>query len=472
MVDDLEKRSDEGEEPPEENLEQVPGPEEISTPEDALRELEALLEGAEVPVEGEEDTSSGPESMPGEEQEQAQEEAAGGEGGEKAELWKKILEQADQVDEREYGGIEDLEQLVGEAAGGEETGEEEAGAQEAGEEEPEVSEEPGTTPEPEAEPAGAPVEEDVLEVDAAAAEEEETGVEPIEGLEVSEPGAAGIDTELLEGLEVSAPGGELTEPEAVDAAAAPAEEIKVEEISRDDLVLSEVPDSDTIEGLEELEKKLEGTIESFESSASGEEAVEGIEAIGDDDSLTAEPGETTGPDDDSLTTEPEETTGPEDALAALEAELAGEGEDAPEAAAGGPEPDAGSEEPGFEMEPEEAAPEEAPALEEVGGEAPALEGQEEEEEEGELEAAMPGLEEVEEVEEVAAATEEEPAVAESGGVRINDSEDSIRVAIKAEILIAQGKREEALRLFEALHLWEPDRGSFKQRVEELRRQPE
>ena len=53
--------------------------------------------------------------------------------------------------------------------------------------------------------------------------------------------------------------------------------------------------------------------------------------------------------------------------------------------------------------------------------------------------------------------------------QIKDADDSIRIAIQAEIIAAKGHTKEAIRLFEALHLWEPDRASYKERLDELRR---
>jgi len=96
-----------------------------------------------------------------------------------------------------------------------------------------------------------------------------------------------------------------------------------------------------------------------------------------------------------------------------------------------------------------------------------------------------GLEELaieEEVEEVGAGAGEEEvlsalkedlvsggAPSESGTIQINDAEDAIKIAIQAEIVATKGHTKEAIRLFEALHLWEPERASYKERLDELRR---
>ncbi|MFC1559380.1 hypothetical protein ACFL39_02195, partial [Gemmatimonadota bacterium] len=61
----------------------------------------------------------------------------------------------------------------------------------------------------------------------------------------------------------------------------------------------------------------------------------------------------------------------------------------------------------------------------------------------------------------------------SGAISNND--DSVIAAIQAEILAGKGLFNEAVRLFEALQIWEPDRESYRVRLEELRRltqQPE
>jgi len=71
---------------------------------------------------------------------------------------------------------------------------------------------------------------------------------------------------------------------------------------------------------------------------------------------------------------------------------------------------------------------------------------------------------------------EETAVAEFGvSAAITNADDSVMVAIQAEILAGKGQFNEAVRLFEALQIWEPDRKSYQIRLEELRRmtqQPE
>jgi len=140
MVDDLDKRSEEGGEPEEESLEEVPGAvnlDDIGSPEDALKELEALLEGTDSSSESEEAKAEPvPEpvteevDLPAEEPEiEPAPEPAGAidldaslEGGEppageeedaeKAELWKKIMDQAEQAEGGDYQSMEDLEQIM------------------------------------------------------------------------------------------------------------------------------------------------------------------------------------------------------------------------------------------------------------------------------------------------------------------------------------------------------------------------
>jgi tetratricopeptide (TPR) repeat protein len=60
-----------------------------------------------------------------------------------------------------------------------------------------------------------------------------------------------------------------------------------------------------------------------------------------------------------------------------------------------------------------------------------------------------------------------PAPARGG---IDSTEEMIRGAIRAEIMAAQGKTEDAIALFESLLVWDPQRTLFKERLEQLRRQ--
>ncbi|MFC1500701.1 hypothetical protein ACFL6T_06785, partial [Candidatus Zixiibacteriota bacterium] len=68
-----------------------------------------------------------------------------------------------------------------------------------------------------------------------------------------------------------------------------------------------------------------------------------------------------------------------------------------------------------------------------------------------------------------------PAVSAGLLTTITSADDSVIAAIQAEILVGKGLFQESIRLYEALQIWEPDRESFRIRVEELRRmtqQPE
>jgi tetratricopeptide (TPR) repeat protein len=415
-----------------------PEDEEAAGAEDALAELEALLDGASSGLEGEEaaeemtaaipletfeaaeefpaeiplETFEGAKEEPAEtltpagRDTEGEEESSGGE--DRSDLWRKILEQAEQV---------------GEVA----AEEEEAAAEPAPDRDDlwrkilEQADQLGSEE--------APVSslEEVLDADLSGGEGSGLEVEPVE----LEGVGSGRELEVapLEGLEVSTPGGlsELVEP-VVDGGG---EDTGIE--------LEESPVGDDVLG------ELEQTIERLEITQLFDE--DHLPTAGSDHDWsvggTGEP--EPAPEEEVLS---EETTGsPEEALKALEAELTGASE---------PE--------------EEPVPEAAPGEEELG----ALEGLEG------LEGleALPAEEESSDLDELPPAPEPEPAALQAPsavpgapvrGGTFSGPEEAIRAAIKAEILAAQGKRDEAVRLFENLQLWDPEQAAFKQRLEELRR---
>jgi len=243
----------------------------------------------------------------------------------------------------------------------------------------------------------------------------------------------------LEGLEVSTPGGlsESVEPGVSNGGEDAG--VELEEAPAGDDVLGEL--EQTIEGLEITQLFDEDYVPT--GGSDHDWSVGGID----------EPEPV--PEGEELS---EEATGsPEEALKALEAELAGAG-----GAEEGLAPDASPEEEGLgALE----GPEGLEGLEELEG-LEGLEGLE----------ATPAVEEVSGLEELPPAPEPAapqtsptaPAAPVQGGA-ISGPEEAIRAAIKADILAAQGKREEAARLLENLQLWDPERAAFKQRLEELRR---
>jgi len=470
----------------------TPEPEEAGkteqSPEDALAELEALLEGAsgglegtataeepvepaveepgatepEIPVEPavEEPEATEPE-IPVEPEAQMVDEALEVESGapdtsgmseeEKAAIWKKILEQADQAGESPAVGAGDEEPAAAGTEGLETTEGEPAGENKedlwkkileqaeqlegAGEETPAVT--PGTEPGDMAE-AGTGDQ----DVDAGAFEiesDEVTGsgleVEPVE-LEGVATGEGEVEVAPLEGLEVSTPGGmadyeevaaqqETSAADSVEEEPAGPEETETETEETPADVLSEL--EQTLDGLEPT-----GVVAAEEWSVGGLDEPAGEEETGPEEAVPI------------LGEVDEEVGSPEDALKALEAELGGET----------------PAEPSTEVQ-------ETPIIEDSLDSLESLEAIED------LETTEVGaLEETpeppqEETEEEPAPVEQVAATAGAGGISTPDN--AIRQAIKADILAAQGKKEEATRILEALLLWDPERTGFKERLESLRR---
>lgn len=366
----------------------------VGSPEDALKELEALLEGAGPSLEGEEE-SAPPEPPPvAEEPEPA---GAGGDdlsaaepavpaGDEKSEMWKKIMEQADTTTGEGIEGIEDLSSVV-----------DEEGVEE---------------------PAPAEAEEEVGDIPAVI-EIEEVGVEesltvesdlPLEGIS-----AYPADVAPVEGLEITTPGGGAEDMAGM--AEEPSEPGPIE------LPEEEV---ETTAGEPELEESftVEQEIPLTDAAAPDMEISEPVEAAAE---------------------EPE-TGGVEEALKALEEEMMAKSDT------------------GKEDEP--ALVEEAPMTVEGIDLEQALEEITPDEEEAigpETDVSAP-------IEEKAEGAELPFSASAAGAsIQIGTMDDSIKVAIQAEILVGKGNIKEAIRFYEALQLWEPERVSYKERLEELRR---
>ncbi len=382
-------------------------------PADALRELEALLQGVGASLEGDEEGEEGAAEEPAagtEETGPGLMEAVGTEpepeaGGDRSDIWKKILEQAEAAERGEYHGIEDLEALA-ELAPVEPEEEAPAEAVEELEVVGEDLEEPPVEPEEEA-PAEAVEELEVVgavEIDTTAF----TGEAPeAEGLEV------------LDSLEIDATAFEGTEA-AADAAEA--------ETPDDSFVLGPVELSDEV-----VEQMTDGLDIDTSFKVMGDE-VEAAEFVPDSAGEEAEPAAGI-----ETAAEPGAEMDVDEALRALEEELGVVGEDAGAVGAVGEIAlDDALDEIGSELEAE-------PGIEELGAEAD--------------EIPVPEAE-----------TLEESVSSLPTSVGIASVDDSIKIAIQAEILVGKGHLKEAVRLFEALQLWAPDRESFKVRLEELRRQ--
>ncbi|MFC1543989.1 hypothetical protein ACFL4Y_01915 [Gemmatimonadota bacterium] len=491
MVDDSQQRSDEGQEPESsaQPSDEGMGLEGLDASEEALRELEALLDSA--------GSSSGEEETP----EVAEEEPVAEEPVEIGAIDLGVeAEKEPAADEPVEIGAIDLGVEAEEEPAAEEPVEIariDLGVE--AEEEPTVAEpveigaidlDAGAGPAgeaPEEDPEKADLWKKILEqaesldsedvAEEAPVEELETAPEvaSVEGLEVSEAGALEVDAGTLEGLEVVTPGGDLADPETAEQMADALEAGEPETVDSTGMELSAASPEETEAHLEEMQKELGGDLEQFETVELDESALDGLEILQDEDSLAAQK-EPEAPAAEEPEVQPagvadldlEAAASPDEVLAELESELSGEVAE-PVAGTGDDVPsplDAALAdlETGGSAEPEEeTSPEAMEDLEPVDVE-PSIEIEED------------ALEAVPEMEEVPASPQRgggehdfTTADAATSSDQIQTAEDSIRFAIKADILIAQGKIKEALRLYEALHLWEPDRPSFKQRVEELRR---
>jgi len=351
----------------------------LGSPEDALKELETLLEGTGPSLESAEEQALEQPLPVGEETEEVAGEeepavAAEADDDSKEDMWKKIMEQADAVTETDHAEVDELESLVGPAEGEEEA--EEGEVVEVGAEE--------TT-------------ELVLEGDLS-----------LESIQEGPPEAAPVkDLDITTGEEL---GDALKEISSV---------VEEEEFVSGPLELSEQAIEDASTGLE-LDVSFEVSPLAEDAGSVSSEAAESVEIAA---------------------TEIETETGVEEALRALE----------------------GEQDLDVELEALRAAAEEPDVdmVEETGLEELAVE------------------EEVEEVgvgaggEEVLSTLKEDlqsgGAPSKPGTILINDAEDAIKIAIQAEIVATKGHTKEAIRLFEALQLWEPERAFYKERLDELRR---
>ncbi len=392
-ADDLEPEDEIVEQPDEPKAEIVQELDDLGSPEDALKELEALLDGAGSSIEGDQGEDDLEESPLESEKLEVTDEGAR-EDSSKDDIWKKILEQADTVEEAGYSGMEDLENLISES-------ETETGV------EPEIV--------PDAEPVETPADAPDLELEGA--------------LPVEDTGDEEREVSLIEGLETGSAGDAM-------------EDLPFSATSEDE---GELPGEDkgkiaSVLGEEEM---VLGPVELSEEAV--QEASEGLELDSGYD--VGVPDEGAAGEAATDTTEPSSDV--EAALQALESDL----DMQPDEAAATEQLDT------MELEGDSVGLEET-ALDEIAMEGAEAAGEEGEGGgEGEGEEALP----------YAADAESENVLAEGGTVQIKDAEDSIKLAIQAEILVAKGHANEAIRLLEALHLWEPDRASYKERLEELRR---
>ncbi len=382
------------------------------SPEDALKELEALLEGAGSSLEGETIEEEAPvgddlqmvEEPPAEDDASSEAEAPAGD--DKSDLWKQILEQAeadagldDDVPVVEGAGVIDLDAGLDDDV-------------------------------PVVEGAG------VIDLDSSLSLDDvpdlDTSVDMVEGLEVATPGGESIDVGQIEGLDG-------TEDFSTD------QDDTISVGGGEDLVTGPLELSD--EMMDEASEGIE-LDSSFEVQPAGDETASDEDLAGDLDLSAEDAGE----------------LDVDEALKALEAELDT-----------GSDTDAGI---GSLLEDDQPLTVEAP--EEIGlddDDTVSLD----------LDQALADLGDDDDIDSVAtdeAVSEEEAdeslpeetAVAEFGvSAAITNADDSVMVAIQAEILAGKGQFNEAVRLFEALQIWEPDRKSYQIRLEELRRmtqQPE
>ncbi|MFC1628578.1 tetratricopeptide repeat protein [Gemmatimonadota bacterium] len=400
------------------------------SPEDALRELEALLEGAGSSLEGEtieEEPPVGDDLSIGEEppsDASVSPDAEAPAGDDKSDLWKQILEQADADEQPDglpvtAGGVIDLD----------------------------------------AEPVDdAPVVEDagVIDLDAEPVDDVPV-VEDVGAIDLDSPLALDdvpdheTSVDMVEGLEVASPGGESIEIG------------QIEDLDTTGILSTDQDETVSFGGGEDL---VTGPLELSDEMMDA--ASEGIEL---DTSFEVQPADDeTASDEDlagvhELSTVDGDELDIDEALKALEAEL-----------------DTGSDmtdtDIGSLLEDDLAPTVEAPAeigLDDSGTESLDLDQALADLEDNEDIDAVTSDEDISE-EETGESPPEDVAVAATGiSAAIANADDSVMVAIQAEILVGKGLYTEAVRLFEALQLWEPERESYRIRLEELRRmvqQPE
>ena len=405
------------------------------SPEDALKELEALLVGAGSSLEGEtieEETPAG-DDLPVEEEppveDDAPQDAESPAEDDKSDMWKQIMEQAEaaeQSDEpaEEVPVVEDAGVIDLDAGPAEDVP---------------VGEDAGVI-----DLDAGPAEEVPVVEDAAAIDLDSTlSLDGVQDLDAS--------VEMVEGLEISAPGGETVDAEEVEDPDDTGDYSTDQEDAAsvgggEDLVVGPLEISDEVMDAASEGIELDS---SFEVTPAGDDTED--EAASDEDPAEVH---------DLLDEEADELD-VDEALKALETELdAGSDTDA---AAGSP------------LEDDLPPPDEAPAeITLDDDDADTLD----------LDLALADLENGDDIEAVApdeAVPEEEadeappvdPAVATAGiPVKITSADDSIEIAIQADLLVGKGQYKDAVRLFEALQLWEPDRESYRIRLEELRRMAE
>jgi len=402
---------------------------EAGSPEEALKELEALLEGAGSSLEGEtigEEVSEGNDLPTVEESTDtdgsAPEEAAP-EDEDKSDLWAQILKQAEGA-EGSDSPIPEAAVIDLDAAPDEETpAVEEVSAIDL---DAALDEETPAVGEVSVIDLDTPIDlDDVAEFDSE--------VEPLDGLEVSTPGGETVDINMVEGLEET----------GVESDSEMVESVGDEDLVSGPAELSEDVLSAASEGIE-LDDTLDVMPHRDEDDAGGADDLASLASL----DLTDAEG------DDPETDE---------VLKSLEADL----ESATEA-------DVGT---------ESLLKDEAPAIDETTMDI----GLDDEDAPLDLDQALEDLGESQDLDSVAPESpapgddldelpEQDPTADPAGlSTEITNADDSIRLAIEAEILVGKGEYKDAVRLFEALQLWEPERESYRNRLEELRRlaqQPE
>ncbi|MFC1529852.1 hypothetical protein ACFL6R_03940, partial [Gemmatimonadota bacterium] len=420
--------------PGDEELESGEGPramfeigDEAGSPEEALKELEALLSGAGSSLEGEtieavvsEDddpvTVEEPAAV-----DDVPDEVESGEG-DKSELWAQILEQADDVEDTgtppPAAGTIDLDADLDTVT----PAIEDVGAIDL--DAPIDLDADLDTVTPAVEDVGAIDLDTPLDLEGVAAFD--TDIDPIEGLEVSTPGGE-ADISMVEGLDDASL---ETGPEEVDIGGE-------EDLIPGPLDLS----SDTLDAVSEgieLDDPLDLTSTGIED-----------EAVVTDDEALDEMLDLTAVVADDLDVD--------DALKSLEAELQT-----------GSVTDDGV---GSLLKDDAVPADEAPVNIGLDDEEIPLDLDQVLDDLGESEDIKPVADEKEDSDEPARKEPEVDWVVGSAGssTQIENNDDSIRVAIEAEILAGKGEYKEAARLYEALQLWEPDRESYRFRLDDLRR---
>ena len=413
-ADDLEPGDEIVEQPDEPRSDIVKELDNTGNPDDALKELEALLDGTGSSAEGDEDGTD-LEETPVESGELEATDDEADTADSKDDIWKKIMEQADTVEEAGYSGMEDIESLISES-------DTEPVADLEPDVDPVADLESDVDPVADLEPEAELVEATVEAETADSPELKPVGTWPIEDSGDKE------EVSPVEGLETG------TSDDAI-------EDLPYSEASGDE---EELPGEEKGEIASVLgdEEMVAGPVELSEETI--KEAAGGLELDGGYD--VKAPDETASAEADADATDPSSDV--EAALQALENDLDMQSDEA--AATEQPEK--------MGMEDDSVGLEDM-ALDEIAMEEAEVAGEEKGEVKEEGEEELP----------FAAGEESEELSAEGGVIQIKDIEDSIKLAIQAEILVAKGHSSEAIKMLEALHLWEPDRTSYKERLEELRR---